>query len=308
MSDNKSPHIPVLLEEVLGVFASIKEGVVVDCTLGFGGHSGALLRQNPHIKIIGIDRDCCALEFSKKALATFGDRFEAIPGAFGEKISEVIQSQGTNIRGVLADIGVSSVQLDDENRGFSFNSSTLDMRMDTQKSLDAKSIINSYSAYDLERIFRDYGEIKEAKKMASLITTRRSKQPFESAQDLSHFLQQHFRNPRIHPATLAFQAIRIEVNDELGELKRLLENATQLKNAIFGVITFHSLEDRMVKNAFKEWSKSCICDINAYKCECGNNHAKGVIITKKPLVANSKEIKQNPRSRSAKFRAFAFKD
>lgn len=308
MSNLDSPHIPVLLKEVLDVFAPIKEGVIIDCTLGFGGHSEALLKQNPHIKIIGIDRDVYAREFAKKRLSVFGDRFDCVAGAFGEKISEIIQSQGDNIRGVLADIGVSSLQLDDSNRGFGFNSHSLDMRMDNQKSLDAKTIVNTYSTYELERIFREYGEIREYKKMASLIAARASKEPFESAQDLSSFLQQNFKNPRIHPATLAFQAIRIEVNDELGELGRLLKSASHLRKAIFGVITFHSLEDRMVKNAFKEWSKSCICDHNAYKCECGNNHSKGVIITKKPLVAQDKEIKENPRSRSAKFRAFAFKD
>lgn len=308
MSNLDSPHIPVLLKEVLDVFDPIKEGVIVDCTLGFGGHSEALLKHNPNIKIIGIDKDQCAREFAKKRLSVFGDRFECIGGAFGEKISEIIQSQRDNIRGVLADIGVSSLQLDDSNRGFGFNSHNLDMRMDNEKSLDAKTIINTYSTYELEKIFREYGEIREYKKMASLITARRSKEPFESAQDLSSFLQQNFKNPRIHPATLAFQAIRIEVNDELGELERLLESTSDLRKAIFGVITFHSLEDRMVKNAFKEWSKSCICDHNAYKCECGNNHSKGAIITKKPLVADNKEIKQNPRSRSAKFRAFAFKD
>lgn len=308
MSNLDSPHIPVLLKEVLDVFAPIKEGLIIDCTLGFGGHSEALLKQNPYIKIIGIDRDVYAREFAKKRLSIFGDRFDCVAGAFGEKISEIIQSQGDNIRGVLADIGVSSLQLDDSNRGFGFNSHSLDMRMDNQKSLDAKTIINTYSTYELERIFREYGEIREYKKMASLIAARASKEPFESAQDLSSFLQQNFKNPRIHPATLAFQAIRIEVNDELGELGRLLKSASHLRKAIFGVITFHSLEDRMVKNAFKEWSKSCICDHNAYKCECGNNHSKGAIITKKPLVADSKEIKENPRSRSAKFRAFAFKD
>lgn len=308
MSNLDSPHIPVLLEEVLDIFGKIKEGVVVDCTLGFGGHSQALLKHNPRIKIIGIDRDGYAREFAKKRLSVFEDRFDCVAGSFGEKIAEIIQSEGDKIRGVLADIGVSSLQLDDNSRGFGFNSHNLDMRMDNEKSLDAKTIINTYSTYELERIFREYGEIREYKKMASLIVNRRSKEPFESAQDLSNFLQQNFRNPRIHPATLAFQAIRIEVNDELGELKRLLENASGLKKAIFGVITFHSLEDRMVKNAFKEWSKSCICDSNAYKCECGNNHSKGVIITKKPLIATSKEIKQNPRSRSAKLRAFAFKD
>ncbi|MDO7253440.1 16S rRNA (cytosine(1402)-N(4))-methyltransferase RsmH [Helicobacter cappadocius] len=308
MNTPSSPHIPVLLEHVLDVFGNISNGLIIDYTLGFGGHSQALLDQNQNISIIGIDKDIQARDFAQKRLEKFKDRFSCIAGSFGEKFEEILQSQGDKIKGVLADIGVSSLQLDNNSRGFGFQSDNLDMRMDTSKPLEAKTIINTYSSYELERIFREYGEIKEYKKMASLIVNARSKQPFESAQDLSTFLQKHFKNPRIHPGTLAFQAIRIEVNDELGELQKLLNSASKLKGAVFGVISFHSLEDRMVKTAFKEWSKSCICSQNSYKCECGNNHSKGVIITKKPLIASSEEIKQNPRARSAKFRAFAFKD
>ncbi|PAF53983.1 16S rRNA (cytosine(1402)-N(4))-methyltransferase [Helicobacter sp. 13S00482-2] len=307
MSHSSSPHIPVLPQQVLNLFKDIAEGIIVDCTVGFGGHSYELLKQNPNINIIGIDKDEQAREFSKERLEVFKDRFTCVAGSFGQKFGQILQDKGEKIKGVLADIGVSSVQLDDRTRGFGFHSNNLDMRMDKNNSLDASTIINTYSTYELERIFKEYGEIKEYKKMASLIVSRRLKEPFISGEDLSTFLQKHFKNHRIHPATLAFQAIRIEVNNELGELGELLEHASTLKSTIFAIISFHSLEDRMVKNAFKEWSKSCICDPNTYKCECGNNHSKGSIITKKPLVASNDENKQNPRARSAKLRAFAFK-
>ncbi|PAF42866.1 16S rRNA (cytosine(1402)-N(4))-methyltransferase RsmH [Helicobacter sp. 11S02596-1] len=302
------PHIPVLLDDVLEVFARIDSGIIIDCTLGFGGHSHALLENNPNICIIGIDKDAQAREFAQNRLQKFGDRFVCVSGGFGEKIGEILDTYGERVKGVLADIGVSSLQLDSPERGFGFGSDTLDMRMDKQSSLNAQVVINHYSAYELQRIFRDYGEIREYKKMATLIATQRDKKPFESAKELSEFLQRHFKNPRIHPATLAFQAIRIEVNDELGELERLLKMAGNLRGAVFAVISFHSLEDRMVKNAFKEWGKSCICDTSLYKCECGSNHARGVSLTKKPKIASPDEINQNPRARSAKLRAFAFKD
>ncbi|PAF41079.1 16S rRNA (cytosine(1402)-N(4))-methyltransferase RsmH [Helicobacter sp. 11S03491-1] len=308
MTASLPPHTPVLIHEVLEVFEGVEEGVIVDCTLGFGGHSEALLRHKPHIKIIGIDKDAQAREYASKRLEIFGDRFSCVAGSFGEKFEEILQTYGEDISGVLADIGVSSLQLDDPQRGFGFHANNLDMRMDMDAYLNARIVINQYSIYELERIFKEYGEIKEYKKMASLIVHRRQKEPFVSANDLSNFLQKHFRGSHIHPATLAFQAIRIEVNDELGELKKLLESASRLKKAVFGIISFHSLEDRMVKNTFKQWTKSCICESHVYKCECGNNHSKGAIITKKPLVAKEEENRHNRRARSAKLRSFTFKD
>ncbi|PAF47535.1 16S rRNA (cytosine(1402)-N(4))-methyltransferase [Helicobacter sp. 12S02634-8] len=300
------PHIPVLLDQVLEVFAPLEEGVIVDCTLGFGGHAQALLESKPNIKLIGIDKDPQAREFAIKRLAHFKDRFSCYAGSFGEKFGAILATHGDTIKGVLADIGVSSFQLDSPKRGFGFYCDTLDMRLDPDSSLDAKMIVNRYSAYELQRVFREYGEIREYQKMAALIVDRRQKQPFESAKDLSEFLKGHFKSYKIHPATLAFQAIRIEVNDELGELKSLLKSAQDMQNAIFALISFHSLEDRLVKNALKEWSRDCICDMTAYQCTCGGGHAKGRILTKKPLVPSQTEITHNPRSRSAKLRAFAF--
>ena len=209
------------------------------------------------------------------------------------------------IRGVLADIGVSSLQLDKLDRGFSFNSENLDMRMNQNQSLDASTIINSYSQLELENIFKEYGEIREYKKIASLIVQNR---PFYSAKELAEFFYNKLPKGKIHPATLIFQAIRIEVNDELGVLDRLFKSMEEakLKDCIVAIISFHSLEDRVVKNYFKKWSENCICPKDAFRCECGKNHALGKIITKKPIIATNIEIKQNPRSRSAKLRVFRF--
>ncbi|CAM2853437.1 16S rRNA (cytosine(1402)-N(4))-methyltransferase RsmH [Helicobacter burdigaliensis] len=305
-----SPHISVLPCEVLQSFDTPlvhKGGILLDCTLGFGGHTSMLLKAYPKLQIIGIDKDREALEFCNEFLAPFKDRFTPLYGDFSIKALEILKKE--KLVGVLADIGVSSLQFDKEDRGFSFKSNTLDMRMDKNKSLSAKDIINSYSLVELERIFRDYGEIREYKKLARLIVEWRKEAKIISAQELSSKIAMHFKASKIHPATLAFQALRIEVNDELGELERLLrgifENPLQ-KGARVSIISFHSLEDRIVKEHFKRWEKSCICPMNVMRCECGNNHALGKSIYKKPLIATSEENMKNPRARSAKLRTFEF--
>lgn len=305
-----NPHIPVLKDEILGIFSSLPKcgGTLIDCTLGFGGHSLVLLEAHPNLSIIGIDQDRDAREYSQTNLPK--ERIQILEGNFSEKISQALQTN--NIVGVLADIGVSSLQLDDLNRGFSFDSPHLDMRMNQENPLNASIVVNSYPKIKLEEIFRDYGEIKEYKKMASLIVEERQKRPFQSAIDLSNFLQKHFKKHKIHPATLAFQAIRIEVNNELEALQSLLnqlaESNHQLSKAILAFISFHSLEDRIIKNTFKRWERSCICPPEILRCECGNSHSYGKILTKKPITASQEELKNNPRSRSAKLRAFQFRE
>ncbi|MCT7908811.1 16S rRNA (cytosine(1402)-N(4))-methyltransferase RsmH [Arcobacter lacus] len=296
------PHIPVLYNEVLETFKDINEGYIIDCTTGFAGHSSGLLNQNQNIKLICNDQDDEALAFSKKRLENFENRVTFNKGNF-EHVIETFKNY--NIKGILADIGVSSLQLDKQERGFSFESDTLDMRMNQNQSLDAATVVNTYSQMELERILKDFGEVREYKKVASLIVNNR---PFYSAKELSELLIKKMPKGKINPATLPFQGIRIEVNDELGVLERLfdsLENA-KFKNCIVAIISFHSLEDRIVKNYFKKWSKSCICPDNVFRCECGNNHALGKIITKKPIIPTALEIKQNPRSRSSKLRIFKF--
>ncbi|MCT7521548.1 16S rRNA (cytosine(1402)-N(4))-methyltransferase RsmH [Aliarcobacter cryaerophilus] len=296
------PHIPVLYNEVLDCFKDINKGYIIDCTTGYAGHSSGLLNQNSSVKLICNDQDDEALNFSKNRLKDFENRVEFNKGNFENIIKKF---ENYPIRGVLADIGVSSLQLDKLDRGFSFNSENLDMRMNQNQSLDASTVINSYSQVELENIFKEYGEIREYKKISSLIVQNR---PFYSAKELAEFFYNKLPKGKIHPATLIFQAIRIEVNDELGVLDRLFKSMEEakLKDCIVAIISFHSLEDRVVKNYFKKWSENCICPKDAFRCECGKNHALGKIITKKPIIATNFEIKQNPRSRSAKLRVFRF--
>lgn len=296
------PHIPVLYKETLETFKDINSGYIIDCTTGFAGHSSGLLSSNENVMLICNDQDDEALEFSKKRLETYENRVTFNKGNF-EHVIDTFKDY--EIRGVLADIGVSSLQLDKLERGFGFESLTLDMRMNQNQALDAATVVNTYSTSELERVFRDCGEVREYKKVASLIVNNR---PFTSAKEISELLAKKMPKGKIHPATLPFQGIRIEVNDELGVLERLfdsLENA-KFKNCIVAIISFHSLEDRIVKNYFKKWSKSCICPDGVFRCECGNNHALGKIITKKPIIPTAQEIKQNPRSRSSKLRIFKF--
>ncbi|WP_033618933.1 16S rRNA (cytosine(1402)-N(4))-methyltransferase RsmH [Helicobacter pylori] len=300
-------HQSVLLQEVLQAFAPLEKGVLIDCTLGLGGHSKALLSQKPHLKLIGIDKDKHAQEIAKERLKAFEERYHILSGGFAKRFKEALEAHGDEIKGVLVDLGVSSLQLDDDDRGFNFHSPALDMRMDLESELNAQKVINSYSVVALEKIFKDYGEIKEYKKIAHHIVERRAKKPFKDAKDLSDFLSSLSKNKKIHPATLVFQAIRIEVNHELEELKEFLQDARNLKGAILCVISFHSLEDALVKNAFKDYAKNCICDALSFKCTCSNNHALGEILTKKPITPSPEEIKRNRRSRSAKMRVFQFK-
>ena len=296
------PHIPVLYKETLEAFEDIKEGYIIDCTTGFGGHSFGLLSQNENINLICNDQDDEALEFSSKRLSEFSSRVTFNKGNF-EHVFEKFSDY--DIRGILADIGVSSLQLDKLDRGFGFESETLDMRMNQNQSLDASVVVNSYSQGELERIFKEYGEVREYKKVASLIVNNR---PFSSSKELADFLSKKMHKGKIHPATLPFQGIRIEVNDELGVLSRLFDSIekSKPKNCVVAIISFHSLEDRIVKNYFKKWSKSCICPPEAFRCECGNNHALGKVITRKPIIPSKDEIKENPRSRSSKLRIFKF--
>ncbi|MDX9744005.1 MAG: 16S rRNA (cytosine(1402)-N(4))-methyltransferase RsmH [Arcobacteraceae bacterium] len=298
----KTPHIPVLFEEVIDTFKNIKNGYIIDCTLGYGGHTLGILESNPFIKMICNDQDDEALLFSRKRLEKYSDRILFNKSNF-KNITDVFHDK--KISGILADIGVSSLQLDKAERGFGFQSEILDMRMDTNSELSAFEVVNNYTKTELEHILKEYGEVAEYKKVASLIIQNR---PFQSAKELSTLLEKNMHKGKLHPATLPFQAIRIEVNNELGVLEELFESLEKqnLKDCLVAIISFHSLEDRIVKNYFKKWAQSCICPPNVFRCECGNNHKKGTIITKKPIIPTNEEIKRNPRSRSSKMRIFKF--
>lgn len=302
---NNIPHIPVLYREVIEAFTNIESGIIIDCTMGYAGHSSMILEANPNIKLIAIDQDQTAIDFSTKRLEKYKERVEIKKGRFSAVMKEIMQEYNIeDIKGVLADIGVSSLQLDQKDRGFSFESDNLDMRMDKGSTLSAHDVVNNYSTAELEKILLEYGELRNYKKIASFIVNNR---PFESAKSLSDSIKPLMpHGKKIHPATLLMQAIRIEVNDELGELKSLLKTIedSKLPDAKVAIISFHSLEDRIVKQAFIDWAKSCICPQEAMRCECGNNHSLGKIISRKPIMAKDDELKENPRSRSAKMRIF----
>ena len=302
MQDNIIPHIPVLFNEVIDTFKDLNDGYIIDCTLGYGGHSLGLLEANPNIKLICNDQDDEALAFSKNRLEKYQDRIIFNKGNFRDVIEKF---KDKNIVGVLADIGVSSLQLDKSQRGFGFTSDSLDMRMDQNQDLSASEVVNNYSQKDLEILFKEYGEVKEYKKVASIIIENR---PFKSSKELAEFLMKNMYKGKLHPATLPFQGIRIEVNNELGVLKELFQQIenTKLHGATIAIISFHSLEDRIVKNYFKQWTINCICPLHIDRCECGNNHKKGKVLTKKPIIPTQKEIKINTRSRSSKMRVFRF--
>ena len=298
------PHIPVLYREVVEAFAPCDTGIIIDCTLGYGGHTSLLLDASPVRTLIGIDQDPTAIEFSTKRLQPYGERIEIRQGRFSAVVKDLLAEKTTQICGVLADIGVSSLQLDIRERGFSYESDCLDMRMDPHSLLSAYEVVNEYSQNDLERILRDYGEVTNARVVAETIVKKR---PFESAKELSNAIFHLMpKGKKIHPSTLVMQGIRIEVNDELGELMRLLDaiENSSLQRLRIGIITFHSLEDRIVKQRFAQWAKNCICPDDAMRCTCGNNHSIGKVVTKKPLSAQEDELRANSRSRSAKLRIF----
>ncbi len=299
------PHIPVLRDEVVRAFGNVK-GTVIDATLGYGGHSEALLASNPNIDIIGIDRDQEAIDFSTKRLASYSGKVQIIKGRFGEVVPQILAERP--VAGILADIGVSSLQLDKKERGFSLQSDTLDMRMDKDAPLSAYEVVNEYGPEELARVLREYGEIRNAKRVAEHIVRHR---PIASAKELAEIAAQVLpKTKKIHPATTLLQAIRIEVNQELRELESLLDAVETYtpKGATIAIITFHSLEDRIVKNRFKKWSKKCICPPEAMRCECGGDRALGVIVTKKPITASIEELERNPRARSAKLRIFRIRE
>ncbi len=303
----QTPHIPVLLNEVLESFKNVGEGYFVDCTLGYAGHSSEMLARYENLRHIGIDRDDEALAFSKKRLEPYENRSTLYKGTFATVFPTLKESP---VVAVLADFGVSSLQLDKKDRGFSFTSETLDMRMDASSALSAYEVVNEYSKEKLEYIFDTYGEVRSFKKLASAVVESRAQGPINSAKELSEIAKTVIpAGGKIHPATLMFQAIRIEVNNELGEIEGLLDALEQkhVKGEVVSLISFHSLEDRLVKNRFKKWAQACICDPQAMRCTCGKNHALGKAFSSKPVTADKEELKINPRSRSAKLRSFRFK-
>ena len=301
-------HVSVLLEECIDALNIRPDGIYVDGTLGGAGHSSriaALLTTGLHI---GIDRDPIALRAAAQRLEPYMDRVKLVHSNF-DQIASVLDSLGIQgVDGILLDLGVSSPQLDDKDRGFSYMADApLDMRMNSQDSLSAYDVVNTWSQEELKRILFDYGEERYAPQIAAAIVRRRAQSPIASTLELVDVIRgamppQALREKQ-HPAKRSFQAIRIAVNDELGAVERVMEAAIPRLNpgGRLAVITFHSLEDRIVKNAMQEAAKGCTCPPNFPVCVCGNK-PKVKILTRKPIVAGEEELERNPRARRAKLR------
>lgn len=303
-------HAPIMVEEVLSLLAPERGGIFVDGTLGGGGHAEAVLQKlPPEGRLFGIDRDGEAIAEATKRLAPFGERFRALRGNFFD-MTALLKEQGIDkADGILTDLGVSSHQLDAPERGFSYhNEAPLDMRMDETAELSAYDVVNAYPVERLAAILREYGEERHAMRIANAIARARQKAPIASTTELAEIVRMatpaQNRWEGQHPARRTFQAIRIEVNGELEGLEKALNDAVALLNpgGRLCVITFHSLEDRIAKQAFKALENPCTCPPKAPICTC-NKKPVVRILTKKPVTAGEEELKENARSRSAKLRA-----
>ena len=305
-----SYHVPILVDEVLTLLRPERGGVFVDGTLGGGGHSEAILLRLPaDSHLYGIDRDEEALAASTARLGRFGDKFTAISGNFFD-MAGLLNRQGVNkVDGILLDLGVSSHQLDEAERGFSYKlEAPLDMRMDRSAPLNAYDVVNGYDEAWLADIFFRYGEERFSRRIAAQLVEHRGKVPIETTTELAEHIKQaipaKFRNEPQHPARRCFQAIRIEVNGELNGLEQAIETAHELLNTggRLCVLTFHSLEDRIVKTAFRTFEQPCTCSKSAPVCICGKRPTVR-ILTKKPIVAGRAELELNSRAAPAKLRA-----
>jgi len=292
---NEKEHIPVLLNEVLDYLDRDREGIYVDCTLGLGGHALEILKRKPKAILIGFDIDEKSLLKAKKKLEFYAERVTLYHSDF--RYLPDLNIDFSSIRGILLDLGVSSFQLDSSERGFSFNlEGPLDMRMDLRNKITASKIVNKYSEPRLAQLFHEYGELKQAKKLAREIIARRKTKSIETTTELRRVVEEvcHWRpqKGKIHPAAKVFQALRIEVNQELSDLSSFLERIAQLvpKKTRIAVISFHSLEDRIVKHTF------------AHLTNPNNDHPLLRVLTKKPITPSEEEIALNSRARSAKLR------
>ncbi len=301
-------HISVLLGESVKYLRAEEGGIYADGTLGGGGHSYRILSQSDCSRLIGIDQDIEAIGAAKERLKEFGDRVTYVNRNFCE-IKSILDDLGIEkIDGAVIDLGVSSYQLDNAERGFSYmHDAPLDMRMDRRSSLSAYEVVNSYSAEDLTKIFYEYGEEKWSKRIAEFIVDRRKDKPVETTYELVEIIKAAIpKSARLeggHPAKRVFQAIRIEVNGEL----RILENALRdfassiKKGGRLAVITFHSLEDRLVKKTFASLAQGCECPKEFPVCVCGKKPVAKVL-TRKPILPSESELSENSRSKSAKLR------
>ena len=304
-------HKSVLLNETIDALQIKPDGIYVDGTLGGGGHSYEICKRlSDKGRLIGIDQDAAAIEAATERLGEFKDRVTIIRSNYCEMKRQLNSIGVTAVDGIILDLGVSSYQLDTAERGFTYREDVpLDMRMDQRQARTAKDIVNDYSGMELYRIIRDYGEDKFAKNIAKHIVQARQEKPLETTGELIQAIKaaipMKVRAVGGHPAKKTFQAIRIELNNELGVLKDSLDDMVDLLNdkGRLCIITFHSLEDRIVKNHFRTSENPCICPKEFPVCVCGRI-SKGKVITRKPILPGEEELEENSRSKSAKLRVF----
>ncbi|MGH9832993.1 MAG: 16S rRNA (cytosine(1402)-N(4))-methyltransferase RsmH [Blastocatellia bacterium] len=311
-------HRPVMPAETLEQLAAARGGLFVDATLGLGGHSELILRASPDNRVIGFDRDAEAIELSKQRLTPFGERFRAVHTDY-RRIKEVLSEKGIGtVAGILADLGVSSYQFDTPERGFSFRPgqgvaessppmTPLDMRMDRSQKLTAADLVNQLSERELADIIFEYGEERAGRRIARRIVAERAKAAITTTAELAELVVRvvHPKGRwRIHPATKTFQALRIAVNRELDGLDKFVGDAIDVlaSGGRLVVIAFHSLEDRIIKQALRFQSGHCVCSPNQPECRCGTSRRVNVL-TRKAIQPGEDEIAANPRARSAKLRA-----
>ena len=306
----EAPHRPVLLFEAVELLAPERGGLFVDATLGLGGHSEAILEASPDTRLLGIDRDREAIRLASDRLARFGTRFRAAHANSRDIERVLAEADETEVSGILADLGVSSLQFDTPERGFSFrHDAPLDMRMDASGDEEtAAELLERLPEEEIARVIYEYGEERKSRRIARWIVERRERgEPVKMTGELAALVARavgYKRGDRIHPATRTFQALRIAVNGELEGLDRFIETAVDLLQigGRLAVISFHSLEDRVVKRALRRLSGHCECGRRLPVCACGARHAVEVL-TRRPVVPSEPELEENPRARSAKLRA-----
>jgi len=307
---SESTHVPVLLREAVELLAPSAGATFVDATVGAGGHAEACLEAlGPEGRLLGIDRDAQALELARHRLARFGGRFVPVRGNHADLLELLRQHGADEVDGILFDLGVSSMQLDDAARGFSFrNDGPLDMRMDPETGPTAADVLASASEAELRNMLWRWGEERGARPIARAIVERRARRPLLRTRELAELVERVSgpvaRRQRIHPATRTFQALRIAVNRELSDLERLVTESTSIlrQGGRLVVISYHSLEDRIVKHTMRSLGERCICPPSLPVCGCGRENLLRVL-TRKPVRPTDGEIARNPRARSARLRA-----